>query len=165
MGNLIVCCDGTWNDPGNEDEGAPAPTNVFRLFNAMDLGSADPEQSTRYQEGVGTGGIVDRILGGAVGWGLGEDIRDCYYWLAPKYRPGDRIYLFGFSRGAFTVRSLAGMICTCGIVELDGDPEGDGDAGPDDAIGRVYRQGYREREPLPDLEFHEDSRRVEFIKV
>ena len=165
MRNLIVCCDGTWNDPGDEDEGVPAPTNVFRLFNAVDLDSPDPEQLTRYQAGVGTGGIVDRILGGAVGWGLGEDIRDCYYWLARKYRPGDRIHLFGFSRGAFTVRSLAGMICRLGIVELDDDREGGGGADPDEVIGRVYRRGYREREPLPDLAFHEDSRKIEFIGV
>lgn len=162
MRNLIVCCDGTWNDPGDEDEGVPAPTNVFRLFNAVDLDSPEPEQLTRYQAGVGTGGIVDKVLGGAVGWGLGEDIRDCYYWLAQKYRPGDRIHLFGFSRGAFTARSLAGMICRLGIVRVDGDDEG---AGSDDVIGRVYRQGYRNRQPLPGLEFHEDSRRVEFIGV
>ena len=157
MRNLIVCCDGTWNDPGDEDDGVPARTNVFRLFNAVDLDSTAPVQLTRYQEGVGTGGFVDKVLGGAVGWGLGEDIRDCYSWLAQKFRPGDRIFLFGFSRGAFTVRSLAGMIGKLGIVRLDSS------AASDATVESVYRQGYRNHQPLTHLDFHEDSQRVEFI--
>lgn len=98
MKSLVVCCDGTWNDPANRDDGEPAPTNVFKLFNAVDLATRKPRQLTRYQAGVGTGGPLDRLLGGAMGFGLGEDIRDCYHWLATKYEPGDRLFLFGFSR-------------------------------------------------------------------
>ena len=159
MRNLIVCCDGTWNDPSDEDDGVPARTNVYRLFNAVDEETREPVQLTRYQEGVGTGGPLDKALGGAMGWGLGEDIRDCYSWLAQKFRPDDRIHLFGFSRGAFTVRSLAGMICKYGIVRLDGN------ARPDDVTKRLYRQGYRSDQPLTDLEFHDASNVVEFIGV
>ena len=161
MRNLIVCCDGTWNDPGDEDDGVSAPTNVFRLFNAVNDESADPVQLTRYRPGVGTDGIVDRILGGAVGWGLGEDICDCYHWLVQKYEPGDRIHLFGFSRGAFTVRSLAGMICRFGILDLHGGEV----ENPDEVIERLYRESYRERRPPPDIDPHEGSQYVEFIGV
>ena len=159
MRNLIVCCDGTWNDPGDEDHGVPAPTNVVKLFDAVDRDSSQPEQLPHYQRGVGTGGFADKALGGAVGWGLDEDICECYSWLARNYGPGDRLFLFGFSRGAFTVRSLAGMICRLGIVRLDDVAE----AGS--ALESVYRRGYRERQPLPDLRFHEDSRHVELTGV
>ena len=161
MKNLIVCCDGTWNTPDNEDDGTIAPTNVFKLFNAVDLESTNTRQLTRYQSGVGTeGGFLSRTLGGLVGRGLDEDIRDCYHWLAKKYENGDKLFLFGFSRGAFTVRSLAGMICRLGIVKLAADDD------PDGIVKRVYRQGYRERRTkLRGLEFHENSNRVHFVGV
>ena len=108
---------------------------------------------------MGTEGAFDKALGGAVGWGLGEDIRDCYRWLAQRYEPGDRLFLFGFSRGAFTARSLAGMICRFGIVRPDRR------ADREDSVDRVYLEGYRKGRPLPGLEFHDDSARVEFIGV
>ena len=157
--NLVVCCDGTWNDPGDEDDGVPAPTNVFRLFNAVDLESSETPQLTRYQAGVGTGGPLDKIAGGTMGFGLGHDIRDCYYWLADKYRPGDRIFLFGFSRGAFTARSLAGVICSFGIVDREGErPLGE-------LVQQVYRRGYRNGEHLPPDLFVENSEEVYFLGV
>lgn len=157
--NLVVCCDGTWNDPGDEDDGVPAPTNVFRLFNAVDVHSTDPPQSTRYQAGVGTGGLLDRLAGGAMGFGLGHDIRDCYYWLADKYRPGDRIFLFGFSRGAFTARCLAGMICRFGIAR----PRRTRALG--DLVQEIYGRGYRDGETLPRGFFFPNSRKVHFLGV
>lgn len=158
MKNLIVCCDGTWNDSGNRDDGELAPTNVFKLFNAVDLATREPRQLTRYQAGVGTAGPLDRLLGGAVGLGLSEDIRDCYQWLSAKYEPGDRLFLFGFSRGAFTARSLAGLICRFGIVMLNDVTESEA------IVERVYRQGYRERRRLPKrIRFHADSDRIRFI--
>ena len=155
--HLIVCCDGTWNDPKNEDEGVLAPTNVFKLFNAVNLTDDNTQQLTRYQSGVGTEGLTDRALGGLVGAGLGEDICDCYHWLARKYQPDDKLFLFGFSRGAFTARSLAGMICKFGIVNL---------AEQDDyysIVKRVYHQGYRSGQDLSDIQFHEESNRVHFV--
>ncbi len=100
---LIVCCDGTWNSEDNKDDGVLAPTNVFKIFNAL---RCDETQLTRYQSGVGSGGLIDKVMGGTIGLGLSEDIRDCYQWLATHYQEGDELFLFGFSRGAFTARSL-----------------------------------------------------------
>ncbi|KUE79640.1 DUF2235 domain-containing protein [Aeromonas schubertii] len=153
---LIVCCDGTWNSADNKDEGVPAPTNVFKLFNAL---CCDDSQLTRYQSGVGSGGLMDKVLGGAVGYGLSEDIRDCYQWLATHYREGDEIFLFGFSRGAFTARSLGGMIGRFGLVRFHAD-EGRGKV-----VERIYRQGYREGRSLGDLDFHPNSTAIRFIGV
>ncbi len=118
--NIILCSDGTGNRRG-KGQG----TNVWRLFNAVDLNShkdADnnPRQITYYDDGVGNDdGKLFKIFGGAFGYGLSRNIRDLYQFLASNYSPGDRIFLFGFSRGAFTVRSLAGMITRCGIVKSE----------------------------------------------
>ena len=113
---LIVCCDGTWNTPKQEDNGVPSPTNVYKLYRAI---SDIPEQLTYYHPGVGTEGhAIERTLDGAFGNSLGEHIQSAYYWLAENYRQDDQIYLFGFSRGAFTVRSLAGMLGLCGLLNF-----------------------------------------------
>lgn len=118
--NIILCSDGTGNR-GGKGQG----TNVWRLFNAVDLNShkgntTNPRQITYYDDGVGSeDGKFFKIMGGAFGWGLSRNIRDLYQFLASNYNPGDRIFLFGFSRGAFTVRSLAGMITRCGIVKRE----------------------------------------------
>jgi uncharacterized protein (DUF2235 family) len=122
MTNLIVCCDGTWNTPDQKQNDLPAPTNVVKLFNALaatDLGGV--EQKRYYHPGVGTdGGFLDQLTGGGMGDGLDRNIQSAYKWLATTYATGDRIFLFGFSRGAFTVRSLAGMISRCGLLRLAG---------------------------------------------
>ncbi|WP_165840037.1 DUF2235 domain-containing protein [Motiliproteus coralliicola] len=162
MRSLIVCCDGTWNDPNNEDDDVPAPTNVRKLFEAINLDSDNPRQLSRYQSGVGTGGLVDKVIGGMVGYGLGEDIRDCYQWLSDKYQHGDQLYIFGFSRGAFTARSLAGMIGKFGLIDFHQHPNEARDA----LVKRVYYQGYRKGEPLDHpIEFHPDSQSVAFVGV
>ena len=102
-----------------------AGTNVFKLFEAVDGNGhrADPrltQQVAIYHDGVGTEVYKwVRIVSGATGWGLSRNIKQLYAELARVYEPGDRIYLFGFSRGAFTVRTLAGLITTCGILDLD----------------------------------------------
>jgi uncharacterized protein (DUF2235 family) len=111
--NIILCSDGT-GDAGGKTRG----TNVWRLFNALDWHHSDEqvEQIAFYNDGVGTDNMrLLRLLGGAFGWGLKDNIRILYSVAARNYRPGDRLYLFGFSRGAFTVRELAGMITTCGL--------------------------------------------------
>lgn len=72
-------------------------------------------QVVKYADGVGTG--VFRLTGGALGVGLSANVRELYHFVAENYEPGDRVALFGFSRGAFTVRSLVGMIGTCGILK------------------------------------------------
>ncbi|MCW8331381.1 DUF2235 domain-containing protein [Photobacterium sp. SDRW27] len=165
MAYLIVCCDGTWNDPGNNDDGAPAPTNVRQLFNF--LKSIPRVQETRYQSGVGTGGVIDKVVGGILGFGLSEDIRDCYQWLADKYQAGDEILLFGFSRGAYTARSLAGMITRLGIVDFNRVAASDREK----VVKHVYKEGYREKESKAflethfDISFHDNSDNVLFLGV
>jgi len=103
---IVLCADGTWQSPVNN-------TNVYRLYKALIVTS---DQVTYYDDGVGADASgLDRILDGAFGRGLLQKIRDCYTKIAHVYESGDEIFLFGFSRGAYTVRSLAGMIATCGL--------------------------------------------------
>ncbi len=115
--NIVLSSDGTGNR-GGKDYG----TNVWRLHNYIDLNNhkddpKKPRQLTYYGDGVGTeDNKFSKFLGGAFGWGLSRNIRELYYFLVQNYQPGDNIFLFGFSRGAFTARSLAGFIGTCGIV-------------------------------------------------
>jgi uncharacterized protein (DUF2235 family) len=124
---LALCFDGTWNDP--EDH-----TNVSRIFSAIaDVHSGCHRQLKFYDAGVGTE-VGNRIRGGASGRGLDTNVLQGYSWLVQQYeqgadgevlteadgqkfRKGDEIYLFGFSRGAFTARSLGGLINRCGIVK------------------------------------------------
>ncbi|EIE49092.1 DUF2235 domain-containing protein [Salipiger aestuarii] len=120
MARLVICCDGTWNSPEQEVNGLPSPTNVVRL--KASLVRAGPDglaQTAYYRFGVGTsGGLLRRLREGGLGIGLGEDIKSAYHWLATTWKPGDALFLFGFSRGAYAVRSLAGMIARCGLLDL-----------------------------------------------
>ena len=103
---IVFCCDGTWQDPADN-------TNVSRLYNALTV-SAD--QMTFYDTGVGADvSGLDRLIEGATGQGLFQKIQDAYTKIAHVFEPGDSIYLFGFSRGAYTARSLAGFIANCGL--------------------------------------------------
>jgi Uncharacterized alpha/beta hydrolase domain (DUF2235) len=109
---LIVCCDGTWNWPAPSRE-----TNVVRLARAIKpVTSARISQIVHYHLGVGTGNLFDRILGGGAGVGLSNSVKSCYGFLVDNYEPGDEIFLFGFSRGAYVVRSVAGLISLVGIL-------------------------------------------------
>jgi uncharacterized protein (DUF2235 family) len=116
--NIVICSDGTGNT-AIKGRG----TNVFKLFEAVDLNGHrwDPRlqpQVAFYDDGVGTEDFKPlRVLGGAAGWGLSKNVRQLYRELARIYDRGDRIWMFGFSRGAFTVRTLAGMIGSCGVVD------------------------------------------------
>lgn len=116
--NIVLCSDGT-GSKGMQKRG----TNVFKLYEAVDLhrhkkDSRLPKQIAFYDDGVGTESIkLLRILGGAFGLGLSKNVKQLYANLVRTYKEGDRIYLFGFSRGAFTVRTLAGLINTCGILD------------------------------------------------
>ncbi|MCC9626031.1 DUF2235 domain-containing protein [Thalassospira sp. MA62] len=110
---LIVFFDGTWQEPAN----TPQPTNVVKLLRAIPADAANTSQVVFYDQGVGTGDILDQIRGGAFGNGLLENVVDGYRFLANNYCPGDEIFIFGFSRGAFTARSLAGLIGLCGLLK------------------------------------------------
>ena len=141
MKNLIVCADGTWNTPEQKEHDIPVPTNVVRIFNAAKQSEA---QLRYYHPGVGTDGTWwEKLAGGTFGVGLGKNIQSAYKWLCDHYEPGDRIYLFGFSRGAYTVRSLAGMINLCGLPDLRGLE--------DEELWRrvktAYDFGYRKKKP------------------
>ncbi len=112
---LVICCDGTWNTPEME-----SPTNVVRLAaNVLPRGADGSPQLLYYDEGVGTGGWLDKVVGGAFGEGLDVNVREAYRFVANNYEDGDEIYLFGFSRGAYTVRSVAGMLGYAGVLARD----------------------------------------------
>lgn len=140
MTNLIVCCDGTWNTPDQRESGLPAPTNVVKIYRALaPTDAAGAEQKSYYHPGVGTDGSrLQRLTAGGLGDGLDGHVKSAYQWLARTYREGDRIFLFGFSRGAYTVRSTAGMIARCGLLDLRAaEPQVAWDAV--DAIFQAYR--------------------------
>jgi hypothetical protein len=109
---IIICCDGTWNEP---DE---IPTNVTKMVRAISPLSPDGvHQVVFYDQGVGTGGKIDRFVGGAFGSGLEKNVIDCYRFLIHNYQLGDEIYTFGFSRGAYTARAFVGLINAVGLLE------------------------------------------------
>jgi uncharacterized protein (DUF2235 family) len=103
---IAFCADGTWNSSANN-------TNVYKLFKSLTV-SAD--QMPFYDDGVGADGDpIWKLVGGAFGTGLWQKIKEGYTKIAHVYEAGDPLFLFGFSRGAFTARSLAGMIAACGL--------------------------------------------------
>ena len=116
MKNIVICCDGTGNEYGRNN------TNVVDTYVLVEK---DERQVAWYDPGVGTGGWeyheedgLLRALGDqATGYGLQKNVEDAYRCLMGSYEDGDRVYLFGFSRGAFTVRSLAGMLHKCGLLD------------------------------------------------
>jgi uncharacterized protein (DUF2235 family) len=106
---LIVLFDGTWNKRSTR-------TNVIRMRESIaTTGGDDPRQPCYYDEGVGTK-WYNRLTGGAFGRGLSGNILDGYAWLSRRHVPGDAIFVFGFSRGAYTARSLGGLIRKCGLL-------------------------------------------------
>jgi uncharacterized protein (DUF2235 family) len=114
--NLVVCCDGTWNTPTQTDRGRVVHSNVVK----MSLATTDqPGQQVYYDPGIGSGGLWDKLVGGALGRGLTRNIQQAYGWIAEHLQPDDRLFLFGFSRGAYTVRSLTGLIGRCGLTSPD----------------------------------------------
>lgn len=118
MRRLIVCADGTWQS--DDKSSADGTTNVVKIRNAIDPHPpGDVEQVVFYDPGVGVGGWWSRVMGGAFGDGLSQNVRDCYRFLVRTWQPGDELFFFGFSRGAFTVRSLAGLVRKCGILPVD----------------------------------------------
>lgn len=117
---IVVCCDGTWATPDQTDDGRPCPTNVTK--SALGIAATgknhdgrDLEQRVFYQRGVGTG-PRHRIGGGAFGAGLSHDVLGAYRFIVGNFQPGDELFLLGFSRGAYTARSTAGLIRNAGIL-------------------------------------------------
>src|SRR5664279_2913557 len=113
--NIVLLSDGTGNSSANLFR-----TNVWRLFQALDLKDAS-KQVAYYDNGVGTSSFkLFAILGGVFGFGLMRNVVDIYSFCCRNYQDGDRIYGFGFSRGAFTIRVVAGFIARIGLVRYNG---------------------------------------------
>ena len=125
--NIAVFLDGTWNEPHTN-------TNVIQLKERTRSTDADgTAQMVEYRAGVGSK-PGERFRGGLFGYGLNEQIEEAYAAIARAYTgPEDRLYLVGYSRGAFSVRSLAGMIARCGIIREDDLPV--------ERVFRRYRRG------------------------
>jgi len=116
---IILCCDGTWNQPERTvDDRKHQPTNVLKLTRALLAQDGEGRhQVVYYDTGVGTDrGLYDRFIGGALGLGLSAHIKKAYRFLANNFQEGDELYCFGFSRGAYSVRALAGMIGAVGLL-------------------------------------------------
>lgn len=139
---IVVLCDGTWNRYD-----ASHPTNVMRMTQAIRLADHDGVQQVPiYLIGVGTGQgstalarWLDKRVGGIFGWGLTQTLAEAYRALCFTYAPGDEIYVFGFSRGAYLARSLVGLIRATGII------------GRTDAhLLPLAIRRYRVRHPIPE---------------
>ena len=146
---LALFFDGTWNKRSNK-------TNVSRLYQltesqrrfrgifgrrAVEEGGTSMQplrQMKYYHQGVGVN-FGDKIRGGAFGYGLSRNIKDGYLWLSQHYEPGDELYIFGFSRGAYTARSFVGLMRKCGIPQT-----------PEEAFVKEAYHIYREKEWQPD---------------
>ncbi|MGQ0586727.1 MAG: DUF2235 domain-containing protein [Gammaproteobacteria bacterium] len=152
--NLILLFDGTWNKRSTR-------TNVIRMRESIDSsGRDDARQPVFYDEGVGTK-WWNRLSGGAFGRGLSENIMEGHAWLSRRHVAGDAIFVFGFSRGAYTARSLVGLIRKCGLLNSV-TPE---------TVKQAYEL-YRDKAAAPDdakaAEFrtkHSRETRVRYIGV
>jgi uncharacterized protein (DUF2235 family) len=160
---IVICADGTWNSRDQLDRrsGKRRPTNVTKVARAIRPRSADGiDQVVCYHPGIGTGGPLDRWSGGAFGRGLEENVRTLYRFIVYNFVPGDELYFFGFSRGAFTVRTLAGFLRRIGLVEKDDDffvPElygcyerGQGEGTPGWIAAHLR---IRDKRPCPQIRF------------
>jgi hypothetical protein len=110
-----MCCDGTWNFADQK-----SPTNVTKV--ALAIAATDRtdgrEQRVFYHSGVGTK-RWERLRGGAFGAGLSRNVIDTYRFIVQNYEPGDELFFFGFSRGAFTARSAVGLVRNAGVLRPD----------------------------------------------
>lgn len=147
---IVFCADGTWQSPLNN-------TNVYRLYKGL---AQTQDQLAFYDDGVGADGAgIERLIQGATGEGLLQKIKDGYTKICHAFETGDKIYLFGFSRGAYTVRSLAGMIASCGV------PGGAFSDGLVDAVFEAYRSPAQRNALLAPLGEQLVCGAVEFIGV
>ncbi|MEE4452187.1 DUF2235 domain-containing protein [Novosphingobium resinovorum] len=151
--NIVLFSDGTGNASSSLQK-----TNVWRLYEALDLGYPQivsrsckntALQLAYYDDGVGTSSFKPLyFLGGIFGFGLARNVRELYMYLCRNYRPGDRIYAFGFSRGAYTIRLLVALVAMMGVLTYT-----------DEAtlhrqttdLWREYRRGFHTNYRLTDL--------------
>ena len=163
MKRIVICADGTWNRPEKNIK-KDVPTNVLRLARAIKPSdSQGVDQQVFYDWGVGS--YYDKIIGGATGRGLHKNIKDDYRYIVQNYSPGDELYFFGFSRGAYTVRSLCGLINNCGILQR-----------PDARLiqaafnhykrpGKKYKPRGSESDKFREKYSHRNSQQIRFVGV
>jgi len=118
--NLVICCDGTRNEFGAQN------SNVVKLYKTL---VCDASQIAYYHPGVGTMGARNALspiakwwtlkIGLAFGYGISDNVADAYAFLMRAFEPGDRVYVFGFSRGAYTARALCGLLHLVGLLTED----------------------------------------------
>lgn len=114
MKRLVICFDGTWKRAQDTHV-----SNIEKIARTVRSEADGVQQTVYYVGGVGASYKVDRVLGGSLGLGLSNNLMSAYRFLALNYARGDHVYVFGFSRGAFTARSLVGMIDRVGLVRSD----------------------------------------------
>ncbi|CAB4378253.1 unnamed protein product [Rhizophagus irregularis] len=132
--NIVVLCDGTWN-------GANSGTNIYKLYKELIL----EQQHVKYINGVGIGEPpFNFFIDGAIAINLDTKIKEGYKYIVEHYSPGDDIWFFGFSRGAYTVRCIVGMIRNCGILKVDQNVTTEQ---VDERIDRAYHN-YRNRDKI-----------------
>jgi len=152
MKRIVICCDGTWNRPDQMSGGRICPTNVTHIATATaGEDAAGTLQLVYYQPGVGTR-RGERIMGGAFGAGLSRNVLEAYRFLIKHYAPGDELFLFGFSRGAYTARSLVGFIRNSGLLRREHEElmgaayalyrRRDGDSHPRERESQLFRRTY-----------------------
>ena len=157
MSRIVIFSDGTCASPNKENA-----TNV--LVTARTVRPVAQKDKTRqltfYEAGVGTGNIIDQtITGGFLGGGLNKNVEDAYRFLIHNYVEGDEVFLFGFSRGAYTVRSLVGLIYNVGLLKKDhSDKVGDAikiyrnrNQGPDSPEAIKFRENCSQDMPIKFL--------------
>ncbi len=162
MKRIVLCFDGTWNRP---DDVHPTETkvesNVPRFFRSIhSVGDDGIPQTAWYNAGVGTSWF-NKLAGGAFGFGLDKHILDGYEELVKTYEDGDDVYILGFSRGAYTARSLVGLIRKCGLIHSGFASTGlslmaygiyrTRDGGPDSTVARAFRAMYSREIPIKFL--------------
>ncbi|WP_413833937.1 DUF2235 domain-containing protein [Desulfobacula sp.] len=161
MANIVICADGTWNRP-EEDIEKDFPTNVLKLARAVKPSADDVKQHVFYDWGLGS--YHNSVNAGATGRGIHKNILDGYRYIVQNYDQDDHIYLFGFSRGAYTVRALSGLINNCGILKRT-------DANLISQAWKIYKNPSAKNQPNAEAAtlFRENhchtSRKVDFLGV
>ena len=163
MKRIVLCADGTWNQRDQVDKatGKRRPTNVTKVARAVLPRAANgTDQIVFYHDGVGTAGGLGKFTGGAFGRGIENNVRELYRFLVYNYEPGDELYFFGFSRGAFTVRTLIGFMNKVGLIQKDDDyyvPEiyacYESSKGPGSAEWTLAFHNVKDQRPCPLVKF------------
>lgn len=160
--NIILCADGTGNEGGYTPD-----SNVYKMYNAIDIHDPKQEQIVFYDNGVGTQkNKYIRGVSAAVGIGFQANVCDLYEFLARHYNPGDKIFMFGFSRGAATIRAFNGFVDACGLI--DGREDGNKELKNKVALAmKAYAKPKKEQKDqiLTPVNIHDNMPDIHFIGV